>query len=119
EFSYQLKKKDVEAIFGWDQLKAFFDESHQGELICNDIDAFEGWLAESYTRRECGAKGSYSEGDYRGKPRNKGDEPFTYYSFFNADDTLSLDIEVWDEDEMDVFISILRPETDITACYAG
>jgi hypothetical protein len=119
EFSYQLKKKEVDSLFGWDQLKALFDKSNDTELSCKNIDAFEGWLAEKYTRSECGAKGTYCAGDYRGKPRQNGDESFTYFSFFNADETLSVEVEVWDEDEIDVFISILRPETDITACYAG
>jgi len=117
--SYQLKKKEIEAVFGWNEIKQQYNENFEAELICKDTSLFEGWLGERYSRRECAGKGSYFEGDYRGKSKASGGDDLTYYEFYDDDDNFALDVEVWSKDEVDVFISILRPESDIHEFWAA
>ncbi len=117
--SYQLKKREAEALFGWENIKQQYDPAFEEALVCRDTSAFEGWLAAEYHRRECAGKGTYFSGDYRGRVKPSGGDEVTYYEFFNEDETLSMDIEMWSKDEIDLFISILRPESDIHEFWAG
>ncbi|MFT7386915.1 MAG: hypothetical protein ACI8VC_000150 [Candidatus Endobugula sp.] len=116
--SYQLKKKEVAAIFGWDQIKAQYQPTHEVNLQCSDTSIYEGWLAPEYYRRECNGIASYFARDCRGQQQPTGGEALHYFEFYNEDDTHSMDIEVWSKDEVDVFISILRPESDIHEFWA-
>ncbi len=116
--SYQLKKKEVEAVFGWDKIKQQYKPEVEEKLVCKNTELFDGWLAESYDRRECAGKGTYFSGDYRNKPKSGGGEDLTYFEFFDEDENYSIDVEMWSKDEVDVFISILRPESDIHEFWA-
>lgn len=117
--SYQLKKKEVDELFGWAQIKPQYTPDFEAVLVCKDTSMFEGWLAPEYQRRECAGKGTYFSGDYRGKTKPGGGEQFKYFEFFDEDENYSMDIEMWSKDEIDVFISILRPESDIHEFWAG
>ncbi|MFT6103108.1 MAG: hypothetical protein ACJATV_001498 [Granulosicoccus sp.] len=116
--SYQLKKKEVAAIFGWDQIKAQYQAEHEANLQCSDTSVYEGWLAPEYYRRECNGSANYFSRDCRGQRQPTGGESLHYFEFYNDDETHAMDIEVWSKDEVDVFISILRPESDIHEYWA-
>lgn len=116
--SYQLKKQEVESVFGWDNIKKQYNADFEETLACKDTSLFEGWLGEEYSRRECAGKGRYFEGDHRGNTRSSGGEKLTYFEFFTEDDSRSMDIEMWSKDEIDVFISVIRPESDIHEFWA-
>jgi len=117
--SYQLKKKEVEALFGWDKIKQQYNPDYEEKLVCKDPSLFEGWLGAEYHRRECAGKGTYFSDDYRGKTMPSGGDQLTYFEFFDEDESFSMDIEMWSKDEVEVFISILRPATDIHEFWAG
>lgn len=117
--SYQLNKREVDALFGWSELKAQMNASTQADLLCKDTSMFEGWLADTYHRREVDAEAVYFSRDMRGRGRSGGGEELTYVEFYNDDESRSMDMEIWDVDEIDVFISILRPETDVHEFWAG
>jgi len=116
--SYQLKKKEVENIFGWENIKQQYKPEFEEKLMCKDVSLFEGWLGKSYERRECAGKASYFSGDYRNKNKPQGGEDLTYFEFFDEEESFSIEIEMWSKDEVDVFISILRPESDIHEFWA-
>ena len=117
--SYQLKKKEVEQLFGWDNIKQQYNPDFEDKLVCKDLSLFESWLGSEYYRRECAGKGTYFSGDFRGKAKPSGGEALTYFEFYDEDERFSMDVEMWSKDEVDVFISILRPETDIHEFWAG
>jgi len=117
--SYQLKKKEVDEVFGWDNVKQQFDSNFEQKLICKDVSVYEGWLDSEYNRRECAGKGEYFSGDYRNKGKSGSGEQLTYYEFYNEDETYSLNVEMWSKDEVDVFISVLRPVSDVHEYWAG
>ncbi|ODS24594.1 hypothetical protein AB835_03160 [Candidatus Endobugula sertula] len=111
--SYQLNKKEVETVFGWDNIKQQYHEDYEGPLVCKNSALFEGWLDKEYYRRECAAKAVYFDRDCRRQHQPTGGESLTYYEFYNDDEGRSMDVEIWSQDEIDVFISILRPESDV------
>jgi hypothetical protein len=116
--SYQLKKKEVEALFDWKKIKAQYQPEHEETLQCLNTSAYEGWLAAAYHRRECNGEATYFSRDCRGQEKPTNGEHLQYFEFFNEDETRSMNIEVWSKDEVDVFISILRPESDIHEFWA-
>ncbi len=111
--SYQLNKKEVEKIFGWNAVQAQTDAACQQVLPCKDKHVLEGWLTDNYHRRECAGSATYFAKDYRGKDQPAKGETLSYYSFYDDEENFGLNVEVWSEDEIDVFISLLRPESDI------
>ena len=117
--SYQLKKQEVESVFGWNQIKQQYKPDFDVKLACKDTALFEGWLEKEYYRRECAGKGTYFSGDYRGKAKSGGGEKLTYFEFYSEDDSRAMDVEMWSKDEVDVFISIIRPQTDIHEFWAN
>lgn len=117
--SYQLKKNEVDSAFGWAEIKKQYKPEYDGALVCKDVSLFDGWLQNEYARRECAGKGTYFEGDFRGKAKPSGGDKLTYFEFFDEDKKFAVDVEMWSKDEVDVFISIIRPETDIHEFWAG
>ena len=118
-FSCQLNKKEVELTFGWDAIKLQYQPEYEATLPCKDTSIFKGWLDKDYYRRECAATATYFSKDCRGKDKPGEGDHLTYFQFYNNDDTFSMNVEVWSKDEIDVFISILRPESDIHEFWAA
>jgi hypothetical protein len=116
--SYQLKKKEVATLFDWKKIKEQYQPDHEENLQCLDTSAYEGWLASEYYRRECNGEALYFSRDCRGQEKPANGEHLHYFEFYNEDETRCMDIEVWSKDEVDVFISILRPESDIHEFWA-
>lgn len=111
--SKALKGKALEAAFGRDTLKqATRDESIE-QLQAHDADSNE-WLAPDYTRRVFGGQGIYYSRDLRHSvDRPSGGESFRYYEYYFSDDQKSVEMEVWEGDEMEAALSLTRPMTDI------
>ncbi len=51
---------------------------------------------------------------YEGKDAG---EQFELYALFNEDQSKGLDVEVWQDGETDVFLTIFRPLSDIVEMY--
>lgn len=117
--SYQLKKNEVEAVFGSNEVKQQYDPNHEATLQCKDSSLFEGWLDDEYYRRKCAGKAIYFERDCRGQHQPDDGEDLTYFEFYNNEENRSMNVEVWSKNEVDVFISILRPESDIHEFWAA
>jgi len=112
--SMQLKKKNVDYIMGWGALLAILnsDECSDIELINTDI--FDGWLSERYYCDEFNEEASYLDGDQRHSTISHNNrEVFQYFKFSAQNEKQFLEIERWSKNEIDVFISILRPVSDI------
>ena len=112
--SRKLKSKEVESLFGWDQLRTAMKNEDSRELAVKNNDHTDSWLAESYSRRVFGAKGHYFERDLRHSGAvPSGGESFNYFEYYTAEENKSLEIEVWDGDEIEVCLGLVRPMTDI------
>jgi len=113
--SRKLKHKEVEALVGWNALKsAMKDDSNKSVQVQSDADQ-SGWLTNAYQRRVGGGEGVYFERDLRSLTSvPNGGEKFKYYEFYSDDEAKSLEVEVWEGDEYEVCIGLVRPFSDIT-----
>lgn len=115
--SKKLKNKEVESLFSWDQLRTAMKDENSRNITTNQ-DTSNHWLANNYSRRVFGAKGHYFEKDIRhsdGVP--PGGEAFQYFEYYTADENKSLEIEVWDGDEVEVCLGLVRPMTDVVELW--
>ncbi|VAW62073.1 hypothetical protein MNBD_GAMMA11-932 [hydrothermal vent metagenome] len=113
-FSLQLKRKDVEAILGWDRLVSVLDAAEGADIELKPSEQYDGWLADTYHCVEFNNRASYLDGDHRGKNTAPGNrEEFRYSKFVSQDETKSFEIERWSKNEIDVFVAVLRPVSDI------
>jgi hypothetical protein len=118
-FSFKLKGSEVEELFSWKEIKAQFNESHESPLVCSNAEKFENWLTTEYQRRECAGRGEYFSGDYREHPNKpSGGEALDYTEFFDVDERYGVEVERWSKDELDVFVSLIRPLEDIHEMWA-
>lgn len=116
--SKKLKNKEVESLFGWDQLRAAMKNEDSREITTVNTASSDSWLANSYSRRVFGAEGHYFEKDIRdnnGLP--PGGESFKYFEYYTPEENKSLEIEVWEGDEIEVCVGLIRPMTDIVELW--
>ncbi|MEW8625623.1 MAG: DUF4178 domain-containing protein [Candidatus Thiodiazotropha sp.] len=116
--SRKLKNKEVESLFGWDRLRAAMKDEDSREITVTEQDSSDSWLATTYSRRVFGAEGHYFEKDIRhndGIP--PGGETFRYFEYYTADENKSLEIEVWEGDEIEVCLGLVRPMTDVVELW--
>jgi len=113
-FSVKLKRKELDTIFGKGVLKEVYNGNQTTLSLENKLDGFELWLADEYEIKESAKKGHFFERDFRGADAPAGGgEPFTYTELWSSDEKFAVEIEIWDEDEIDIMITLLRPITDV------
>jgi len=121
--SMTIDRDDVESIFDIDAFVGIFDSDDPVSLTPRSEEGFEGWLGLEYAQQAKGTTGFYHEGsDYRGtKPSRYEDdsEPFEYYGLVSDDERFGIDIEVWEDGETDVALSIYRPLEDAKELWPG
>lgn len=111
--SRKLKRKEVEALFGWDAVKELTTRETTTEIVPRAPGEDE-WLADAYHRRVFGGTGRYFERDLRDGPApGSGGEPLHYYEFYDAEERCSFEVEAWEGDELEVCIGLVRPFSDI------
>lgn len=116
--SRKLKNKEVEALFGWGRLRTAMKDENSREITVADQSGSDSWLANSYSRKVFGAKGHYFEKDVRHSVDiPPGGEAFKYYEYYTPDENKSLEIEVWEGDEIEVCIGLVRPMTDVVELW--
>ncbi|EWH10834.1 hypothetical protein DS2_06071 [Catenovulum agarivorans DS-2] len=122
--SIKLKRSQVGQLFDLEQFAEIFEEESQPELALQvEEPELNNWLAPVYFRQNYAQRGYFYDQDFRpNKPsleEDDGSEPFDYFSLSNADESHSVEIEVWQDGDTDVLLSIHRPLTDIVDMYPG
>ncbi|NQZ05650.1 MAG: DUF4178 domain-containing protein [Algicola sp.] len=123
-FSIKIQRSEVEALFDLDQFAEIFDSD---DLVTikriNDVDGFERWTTTSYVQESHPSTGYYYEEDYRGRTVPKdvedGGEPVECINLSSPDDNFSVNIEVWDDGETDISLTLTRPLSDIVDLFPG
>lgn len=125
KFSLKIEHHDVETLFDLDQFSTLFDEPGNAELTRqSDNDFTTGW-SDAYYRQYLFAKvGFFHRKDNRSQnlsPYQGSDagEQFELYTLFNEEQSKGIDVEVWDDGDTDVFLTLYRPLTDIVDMYPG
>lgn len=121
--SMTIDRDDVESIFDLEGFAGIFDSDDPVNLKPRAEVGFEGWIGAAYSQQAQGATGFYHEGaDYRGKSPSRYEDdsqPFEYYELVTDDERFGIDIEVWEDGETDVALSIYRPVEDIKELWPG
>ena len=123
-FSRKLSRNQVAELFDLDQFAEVFDSE---ELTCIDRQQepskLERWTAEQYQQTAQPSIAYYYEQDLRGKTASRyvedGGEQCEVINLESDNGKHSIDIEIWQDGETDVFITISRPLTDIVDLYPG
>ena len=125
KFSLKILHQDVESLFDLDQFSEIFDEPGQAQLTrLADSDNTSGWSSELYQQSSFAQVGYFHRKDYRKdalsayEGKDSG-EQFELYSLFNEDQDKGIDVEVWQDGDTEVFLTLFKPTTDIVDMYPG
>ncbi|NMP32251.1 hypothetical protein HII17_11790 [Thalassotalea sp. M1531] len=125
KFSLKIADNDVETLFDLEQFSTVFDEP--GNAVLDRLDNSEltlDWSDISYQQQAYAQVGYFHRKDnrnsqlsaYEGKDSG---EQFELYTLYNQDENKGIDIEVWQDGDTDVFLTLFRPVTDIVDMYPG
>jgi hypothetical protein len=123
KFSFKIEHDDVETLFDLDEFSQIFDEP--GEAFLNrqkDNEATTTWSSEQYQQSVFAKVGYFHRKDHRSEElsayEGKGSgEQLEQYILYNEDQSKGLDIEVWQDGDTDIFLTLFRPLTDIIDMY--
>ena len=125
KFSLKIQRDDVESLFVLDDFSTIFDEPGSAFLDRQtDTPTTSSWSSEQYQQQTFAQVGYFHRKDnrveslseYEGKDAG---EQFELYALFDKDESRGIDIEVWQDGDTDVFLTLFRPTTDIKDMYPG
>ena len=125
KFSLKILHEDVETLFDLEQFSAIFDEPGQAQLKRQaDNSASSGWSDPFYQQHVFAKVGFFHQQDHRKEALSSYEgkdsgEQFELYVLYNEDEDKGVDIEVWQDGDTDVFLTLFRPTTDIIDMYPG
>jgi len=123
KFGLKIEHEDVETLFDLDSFSEIFDEPGQAFLDRKaDNKLTTSWSSEQYQQSTSAKVGYFHRKDHRSENisayegKDSG-EQFELYTLYNEDQSKGIDIEVWQDGDTDVFLTIFRPLTDIIDMY--
>lgn len=123
KFALKVERDDVETLFDLDHFSEIFDEPGQAFLDKKADNALtSSWTSEQYQQSTFAKVGYFHRKDHRSENLSAYEgkdagEQFELYALFNEDQSKGLDVEVWQDGETDVFLTIFRPLSDIVEMY--
>jgi len=125
KFALKIEHDDVETLFDLDNFSEIFDEPGQAFLDRKaDNPQTTNWSSEQYQQSVFAKVGYFHRKDHRSESlsayegKDSG-EQFELYSLYNEDQSKGIDIEVWQDGDTDVFLTLFRPMTDIIDMYSA
>ncbi|MGB2739702.1 MAG: hypothetical protein WBC60_04005 [Cognaticolwellia sp.] len=125
KFSLKILHQDVETLFDLEKFAEVFDEPGQAQLTrLADSDNTSGWSSELYQQNNYAQVGYFHRKDYRKNAlsayegKDSG-EQFELYSLLDEDQDKGIDIEVWQDGDTEIFLTLFKPTTDIVDMYPG
>ena len=123
KFGLKVEPEDVETLFDLESFAEIFDEPGEAFLERkNDNELTRSWSSEQYQQSTFAKVGYFHRKDHRSENissyegKDSG-EQFELYALYNEDQSKGIDIEVWEDGDTDVFLTIFRPLTDIVDMY--
>ncbi|WP_341501889.1 hypothetical protein [Gallaecimonas sp. GXIMD4217] len=123
-FSKRISREQVDALFGLEAFGALFEEPGEAQLEARALPALDGWHGDHYVQDAFAQMGYFHRQDYRGgqPPAHEGrdaGEPFEYYGLGSADERYRVEVEVYEDGETDVSLTLVRPLSDIRGYFPG
>ena len=125
KFALKIQPEDVESLFDLDRFAEIFDAPGQAFLERKtDNDFTANWTSEQYQQSTFAKVGFFHRKDHRSEAISEYEgkdagEQFELYTLYNEDQSKGIDIEVWQDGDTDVFLTIFRPLTDIIDMYSA
>lgn len=123
KFSIKIEHADVESLFDLDEFAEVFDEPGNAFLTKQaDTNFTSGWSSDEYQQSVFGRVGYFHRKDQRSETLSEYEgkdsgEQFELYNLYNEDQTKGVEIEVWQDGETDVFLTLFRPMSDIVDMF--
>jgi len=125
KFALKIQHQDIESLFDLDEFATVFDEPGQAFLDKkSDSSLTSGWSSSQYQQRVFAKVGYFHRKDNRSEnlsayEGNEAGEQFELYSLLDKEESRGIDIEVWQDGDTDLFITLYRPTSDITDIFPG
>jgi len=125
KFALKIEHDEVENLFDLDNFAQIFDEPGQAQLSRQgDSESTAMWSSDFYQQSTFAKVGFFHRKDHRSENLSAYEEEdcgeqFELYALYNEDENKGLDVEVWQDGDTDVFLTLFRPTTDIVDMYPG
>jgi len=125
KFSLKITNSEVETLFDLDDFSSIFDEPGNAFLDKkSDNPLTTGWTSSQYQQKIYSQVGYFHRKDNRSEQLstyegNDAGEQFELYALFDQDQSRGIDIEVWQDGDTDVFLTLYRPTSDIVDMFPG
>lgn len=125
KFALKVQPDDVESLFDLDDFSTVFDEPGQAFLERkSDTTLTTSWTSEQYRQTTFSKVGYFHRKDHRSENISEYSgsdegEQFELYALLDKDEVRGIDIEVWDDGDTDVFVTLYRPLSDIVDMFPG
>lgn len=123
KLSLKIQHEDVETLFDLDRFAEIFDEPGQAFLdkqADNELTAM--WSSEQYQQSVFAKVGFFHRKDHRSENLSSYEgkdsgEQFELYRLYNEDQSKGVDVEVWQDGDTEVCLTLFRPLSDIIDMY--
>ena len=125
KFALKIQHQDIESLFDLDEFATVFDEPGEAFLERkSDSSLTSGWSSQQYQQQVFSKVGYFHRKDnrteslsaYEGKESG---EQFELYTLIDEEQSRGIDIEVWQDGDTDLFITLYRPTSDIVDIFPG
>ena len=125
KFALKIQHQDIESLFDLDEFATVFDEPGEAFLERkSDSSLTNGWSSPQYQQQVFSKVGYFHRKDnrteslsaYEGKESG---EQFELYTLIDEEQSRGIDIEVWQDGDTDLFITLYRPTSDIVDIFPG
>lgn len=123
KLSLKIAHEDVECLFNLDKFAEIFDEPGQAFLTKQaDNSKTSMWTDGEYQQQTFAKVGYFHRKDHRSENLSiyegkDAGEQFELYTLFNEDQSKGIDVEVWEDGDTEVCLTLYRPMTDIVDMY--
>ncbi len=122
--SIKIDHDEVSALFDLEQFSDIFDEDTNTELaLKNEQNDFANWVSPVYFQRKFAERGYFYHKDFRPNrpPLEEGDdsEALDYFCLTSSDESFSVEVEVWQDGDTDVLLTLHLPISEIVEIFPG
>jgi len=123
KLSLKIQHEDVESLFDLDSFSEVFDEPGQAFLDKQkDTSLTDMWTSAQYQQSVFAKVGYFHRKDHRSENLSSYEgkdsgEQFELYSLYNKDQSKGIDVEVWQDGDTEVCLTLFRPLSDIIDMY--
>ncbi|MEW6990892.1 hypothetical protein AADZ91_09405 [Colwelliaceae bacterium 6441] len=125
KFSLKIQHQDVESLFDLESFSTIFDEPGEAFLTRQtDSPLSDGWTSEEYQQSIFSSVGYFHRKDHRSESlsayegKDSG-EQFELYQLLDKEQSRGIELEVWQDGDTDIFLTLYRPTTDIIDMFPG